>query len=51
LAYHHCTKCGAYQQLLWSRIFFSQVTHKKENPNCFVTTELFGFVFYFDYPY
>ena len=21
------------------------------NPNCFVTTELFGFVFYFDYPY
>jgi hypothetical protein len=24
---------------------------KQANPNCFVTTELFGFVFYFDYPY
>ena len=24
---------------------------EQANPNCFVTTELFGFVFYFDYPY
>ena len=24
---------------------------EQANPNCFVTPELFGFVFYFDYPY
>ena len=24
---------------------------EQANPNCFVTTELFGFVFYLDYPY
>ena len=27
------------------------VSPNTANPNCFVTTELFGFVFYFDYPY
>lgn len=32
-------------------IYGECATSIKANPNCFVTKELFGFVFYFDYPY